>query len=385
MIKYREIILNTLLLLLIMFFARGPFYQESTFFSRIILIILLGISSLYLAKTLLNKNKSSFYIYWLMLLSLNVLGFAFTGNLSNPLHTTMFISIIIAMLPFFPFYYFAKKGVLTEKHLRWFLLLVLPIVITKYYYTELTIMVERSLSDNYLTNNTAYYFTALVPFLFFMKKKKVFAYIISFVLVFFIVSSAKRGAILIAIVGMCYFLYYQLRTANKKEIYLTTILVLIAIIILIYFGYKYVQSNEYLLNRLEKTSEGDSSGRDIIYRNIFFSWFNTPNLLNFIFGFGFAASTELSTTGNFAHNDWLEILSNFGLVGVLLYSLLIYSLLSFVRSSLLPIDKKIVLTTIFSLWLLTSFFSMVYSSSTTAIQSLLIAYIIGSAEKDHVI
>lgn len=377
--KVENLILNLLLLLLIMFFARGPFYAESTLFSRAILAILLLISGFYLLKSLLLKNKNnSFYRYWLLLFSLNVVGFAFTGSFSNPLHSSMFIAIFVAIIPFFPFYYFSKKGILKENHLIGFFLLLLPVIIIKYYYNEFQLLSERAFSVTDTTNNIGYFFSALIPFLFFFKRKKVLSYTLSLILSFFILSSAKRGAILVGFIGMLCFLYFQLRSVSKKELFTTLTLVLVTAIILVYYGYEYIQSNEYLLHRLEATSEGDSSGRDLIYKSIFYSWFNTQSLIKFIFGFGFAASTELSATGHFAHNDWLELLSNFGLIGVSVYALLIYSLYSFIRSPSLSFNKKVILITILLMWLITSIFSMVYSSVTTAIQSLLLAYLIGS-------
>lgn len=375
--KVEIFILNLLLLLFIIFHARGPFYTENSLFSRLILVSFLGLSSFYLLKTLLLKNKkNSFYFYWLLLLFINIAGYFFTGDFSNPLHSSKFTSILIATLPFFPFYYFSKKGLLKEKHMLWLFIFLLPLIISKYYYNEIQILIERSYSLRGVTNNIGYYFASLIPFLFFFKRKRMLSYFFTFVLFFYIISSAKRGAIFVGVIGIICFLYYQLRSAQKKEFYITIVLVLLVTVILSYYSYEYIQNNEYLNARLEATLEGKSSGRDVIYSNIFDSWYNSDSIFNLIFGFGFVASLKFAS-GSYAHNDWLELLSNFGLIGVLIYSMLIYSLYSFIRSSKLSVNDKLFTAAILLMWIPTSFFSMVYNTPETAIQSLLLGYIIG--------
>jgi len=119
-------------------------------------------------------------------------------------------------------------------------------------------------------------------------------------------------------VGSIIYIYYQLRTVEKRNRFKGYAIVLILITALGFFAYKTYQNNEYLIARMTAMAEGDSSLRNVIYANIFNSWVNSDNILNFFFGYGFAGSLKLSG-GSFAHNDWLEMLSNFGLTGVLVY------------------------------------------------------------------
>lgn len=147
---------------------------------------------------------------------------------------------------------------------------------------------------------------------------------------FFIIQGVKRGAIIAGGAGLLFFLYYQLRIIERKNRFRDYIFAIGSIIVLAYFGYDYYQSNEFLVNRMEALSEGSSSGRNIIYANIFNAWYESHNILNILFGFGFGSSLILSGTGNWAHNDWLEGLEGFGLIGVILYLLLFFAALQMI-------------------------------------------------------
>jgi len=123
--------------------------------------------------------------------------------------------------------------------------------------------------------------------------------------------------------------------------------------------------------------EGGSSGRDIIYANIFNGWYSSQSILNLLFGFGFAASLNLSN-GKFAHNDWLELLSNFGLIGICVYLGLFIIGFKYVFYTKWTVEKRILIFTVLLIWLFTTFVSMSYTSEKGYIQSLLIAYLIGN-------
>lgn len=66
-----------------------------------------------------------------------------------------------------------------------------------------------------------------------------------------------------------------------------------------------------------QTLEGNSSGRDSIYSILWYEFLENGSLFYCLFGFG--ADATISIAGNFAHNDWLELLINNGLLGIVLY------------------------------------------------------------------
>ena len=123
-------------------------------------------------------------------------------------------------------------------------------------------------------------------------------------------------------------------------------------------------------------AQGDMSGRDIIYSNIWNSWLDS-NFFHFLFGYGFAASIKISGIGLFAHNDWLEILSNFGLLGVIIFAVLFYQGFKLSLNKEWGRDKRILMAAIITSAFATTLFSMWYTSLETYLNAMLLAYLVG--------
>ena len=373
---------NLLLSLFVIYFAQGSFYPTGSIISQGSLVVILLLSGIYLVKTLqLINNKNMFYKAWTALLTLNVVGFFFTGSLANEYHFSMFKGIMITALPFYPFYHFARKGVLKSKHLLWFLVLILPVTILQYFLNASQILEGRISDNTNVVNNVAYSFVALIPFVFFLKKKKIIGIGLMLVLMFFIIQGAKRGALIAGIIGLLCFVYFQLRTVPKKKRFKGFLLVLIAIAGMSYYAYDVYMSNEYLVSRMQSLSEGNTSERYRIYLSLFNAWFESDSFLSLIFGFGFASSIVISD-GSFAHNDWLELLSNFGLLGIIVYAILFYSATKHLTSSVWDVDKRIMLLSILLIWFFSTLVSMSYTSGNGYIQTILLAYLLGNKSKN---
>lgn len=78
--------------------------------------------------------------------------------------------------------------------------------------------------------------------------------------------------------------------------------------------------SDYFNHRIEQTLEGDSSNRDVIYGGLIIHFLDETNALKLFLGNG--AQATLKIHGGFAHNDWLELLINNGIIGALIYILL---------------------------------------------------------------
>ena len=79
-----------------------------------------------------------------------------------------------------------------------------------------------------------------------------------------------------------------------------------------------LSSNQFFQYRLRVTLEGNSSGRDLIYSTFFNYLIYDTSVSEFLFGAGANATLEVFV--NYAHNDWLELAVNQGVLGVLLYA-----------------------------------------------------------------
>lgn len=381
--KRSRYIRDLLFILFAIYYAQGTFYTQGSIVAQGSLAIILIISAFYFIKTLFEtNNKSNFYKAWTVFILINATGFVFSANIGHPNHISMFKGILTTSLSLYPFYYFAQNGLLKSKHLLRFFVVMTPITIYRYSFYANMIFAERLSSNTDIVNNIGYSFVALIPFVFIFKKKRIYAIVSIMILMFFIIQSGKRGALIAGMIGLIGFIYFQLRTVEKKNRYRSYLIVFIGVLALSYFVYDVFQNNEFIIARMQRIGdEGGSSGRDIIFSNIFNAWLNSDNMFNLLFGFGFAASLNLSGRGNYAHNDWLEILSNFGIIGIFIYSFLFYTVIKYISNKEWDTDKRILLLTIVLIWIMNTLVVNSYMSMNGYIQSMFLAYLIGSNSK----
>lgn len=372
--RINRFLLYLLFILFALYFAQGLLYSQSSIISKTCLLLILLISGSYFIKTLLIKNKKNpFYNAWTLLLLLNSVGFITTADYSNSSHVTMFKNILICSLSFYPFYYFTKKEVLLASDLVRFFSLMLPIFIFQFFLKESRSILESNKEN--VVNNMAFLFVNLIPFVFLIKKK-IIATGLMLLIMAFIIKGASRGAVISGAIGLLMFFYYQLRMIEKGNRVKGYLIATVAIAILSFFAYRTFISNEFLLGRMNAMIEGDSSGRTLIYAMIFNSWYTSESIWNIIFGYGFAGSLKL-THGAFAHNDWFELLSNFGLVGIGIYLNLFYVASKLIIKKGLEYEKWFLMLTITLIWFFLSMVSMWYYAFGGYTQAILFAYLVG--------
>ncbi len=382
MFEPEKVISNTLLVLIVIYFSQDILYTgRGSLIAQISLLTIFILSGFYWIKTLTTETKKLFYKAWTAFLLLNVLGYIFTADFSFNGHFDQLKAILIVSLPFYPFYHFAQRGHLKSKQLIVFFLIMLVVSIAQFYFYRADILSMRQSDNQDVVNNVAYMFVFLIPFLFLFKDRKVISMLLAFIILLFIIQGAKRGAVISGAIGMTFFAYYQLRTINKENKTKGVLLVIVCIAALVYFGYNYYQQNQYLVQRMQYMTEGDSSGRDIIFANLFNVWFNSDSFLNLLFGYGFGSTIFLSGTDHWAHNDWLELLTNFGLLGVSIYLTLFVSATKVAFQNQWNIDKRILMMAIVSIWFFTTVVSMNYTSTSSIFQTIILAYLLGSTSK----
>jgi len=378
--KKNKAIIYLLFILYALYNLQGTLYTSGSTISQSVLFIIIFVSLFYFVKTLLFERKDAFYTAWTAFFLLNVFGFIFTGNISNEYHFSLFKNILVCVSSFYPCYYFVRNNSLIKKDLIFFFILMLPITMLQYIFNQSSILEETLSGEDTIVNNISYNFVLLMPFVFLIKKKRLISFILMLVILFFVIQGAKRGAIVVGTIILIVYFYSQLKSVEKRHRIKGYFFVLSGVTIISILTYKNIINNEFLLTRFNSIFEGNLSERDVIYAKIWNSWFNSENPLNFFFGYGFAGSLELSG-GSFAHNDWLEIISNFGFLGAILYLYLFITVFSscFIKSS--SQEKKILMFVIVSTWFLTSMFSMWYTSIGVFTQAMLLGYLTGSRSK----
>lgn len=375
---------NFLLFLFPFYFSQGFLYSTG-FLSQFSLLLIFFISAIYVVKVFTIKNyKPLFVNIWTIFLVLNVFGFILTANMDDEMHLQMFKNIIAVLLPFYPFYYFTKEKEFSKKHLliyffSTFSLFIIHFVISK-------IELSQSIMEEDVVRNLSYALVMLIPFIF-LVRNKLFSGMLVVVVVFFLVQSAKRGAVISGFVGLLAYFYYQIKVTKQKNKVFNYGLSFIIIVAISWITYTMFIANEFLNKRMNDMIygyQGFGTGsvviRESIYKNILSAWWDLDNLLNLFFGFGFASSIELSGSHHFAHNDWLELASNFGVIGVIVYFVVFYSIGRYLVDKRIAINKRIILISILLIWFFTSMYSMFYTSFFSVSIIILLAYIIGSED-----
>ena len=206
-----------------------------------------------------------------------------------------------------------------------------------------------------VTVNSGYMFLELLLFLPLIRAKKVLTIIILIVSGFFIIYSAKRGVIILYIVVLSLYIPWWLKKSRR-----VSIILVIVIVVLGYVAIEYFSEYDYLMERIDKTKSGNSSHRDELYSDIWnYCMISHFQLDKFLFGFGFMSSFRM--TINVAHNDWLELLSSCGLLGISLYLCFFYRLIK-AYFHIQDTDSKKCFQLLIVVWFVKTFFSMAYTS-----------------------
>jgi hypothetical protein len=374
---YNRISIGILLASFILYYSQGLFFGVGSNISQVFLLAILFISLLYFFKAIFTEEKKElFFLFWTFLLLANVLGFLWEGAFSRGPILEMFKSVLICLLAFYPFYYSSRKGDLKSQNLKIFFLIMLPIVIFQFFRNQKDMISLMEGNDFNVVNNVAYSFISLLPYVFFFKGKRIMSGILIAIIFGFTIYSSKRGAIIACILGLLLYFYFQFRTMDKQNRYIGYTFFFMLLFGIGAFTVKSLMANEFLITRMTSILEGDLSGRELIYTRLFDYWYNGDTIWDFIFGSGFASSLKI--VGIFAHNDWLELLTNFGIFGIIIYLILFYSAVRLsVRKDWLP-DKRILMFTILVLWFFISLVSMWYTSIDGFGQAALLGYLVGS-------
>lgn len=176
-------------------------------------------------------------------------------------------------------------------------------------------------------NEYAGLFSITTPFLlnyFFVSKKiivKLFLFLTFIVESYIILATGSRGALLATLV--CIFVFFLFSLKLKFSFILISILFFLSFLLL--FDDLLLLIPETVLNRLTVDSFMDDAGsnRNYIWREAYQS-FSEDNLFYIIFGTGSDGVSALYTTT--MHNNFLQILFNYGVVGFCLYLFLLFKI-----------------------------------------------------------
>lgn len=330
-------------------------------------LLLLGTAFLVVVPnfSILTRIEKTIIAFW----ALNLIYFfvSYFGFVSPS--TTLIGNISVSLLSIPLFMTLGRKGVMTSS---FYLVVALALVLSSLvYYKAMEAQYIAKLLGDDTTNNASVAFLCIMPIIFILKNRYL-SYGVLLVSVYFILDAAKRGNIVCAIPVLLLFFIYNFR--NKQIHVYEKIIFLIFFFFAVSWGFEQFEQNEYLQVRMEQTIEGNSSGRDRIYENAWKVYSESQSMKNIILGYGFQATYYNEQIGNYAHNDWLELLVDNGIVGALLYLYIFIQLFKITRSEE-DIQKRYLLISVVAIWFLKSTFSMSFTGETTFILFLFFGYV----------
>ncbi|MCT1523549.1 O-antigen ligase family protein [Sphingobacterium hotanense] len=277
------------------------------------------------ARHYINRKSSLLVLLWLAYVVLAV------GFTSTDLKFDLRIVLFWPTIYFLFFYCFKtdKEDVFLQyfiKHINLlFYLFALIFFSAKFFGAG-----NGSLQNN--ATNTIFFVALLSPFIFFIKsdKKKLLLFIIGFICVFI---SLKRSALIFYTVVFLFYLYQNYGFFKARNIPKSILIIFITVFIST-FSFLIIEnySGNLISKRFSDISEDQGSGRLDIYEIVVDNFNSNKSFEQKLFGSGYDAVRKEGIVLEHgvplsSHNDFLEILYNYGWIGLILYLSVIFRFL----------------------------------------------------------
>ncbi len=292
-------------------YDRGPVNQVAQLF--MLLIGLWGLGEYVLSQRVKNTPlMNAVFALFAMSSVYGIWNIAFGNGIPELPEIEYMKRSLNSITPVFLFYSAISRGIFTSTRIKLYFWVMLAVCSAYFFGKKFYALETRGLLE--ITNNAGYTFVALIPVIYFFAKKQLLQYILLGVALMFALMSMKRGAILTGGILGIIFMYSNLRSSSMKTRLISIALSLIFLIAAVLYVEHTMDTSARFVRRIEATQAGDSSGRDYIYMTLLNVILREQNPIYLFFGHG--ADSTMLFAGNYAHNDWLEIGCNNGLLGV---------------------------------------------------------------------
>ena len=282
-LSYIFMLYDIVILLYLLF--NKPIISGKLFTSMFVLLLSITISS-YI--NFLFYKPSSISIYFTII---------------SPLLTLLFLS--------------AVKKRIKQTYIKNILLIILSLMAFAYFtlYSDLL----RYLNSDSTITNSSYYLLVFLPFVLCLNNK-ILKYGYTLVIVVAVLYSTKRGGIIALGIGLLLYLFFSNMNRKKSVRLLLFIITSTIIVFLAYYFFVEVNNSntEYLINRFLNMADDGGSGRTTVFANTF-NMILTSDFPSIFLGHGWNSVLRDSTLKLSAHNDFLEVFYDFGLIVFLFY------------------------------------------------------------------
>lgn len=301
----------------------------SYYMVRILRILLISIAILLLFSKGIKESTSKSIVIW-AIYAIFITLFTQQQDLLNDTTTILWWPAIYII-----FYTISNSN---EKYIDIFITRIFPIIfiINTFFYLEIravnSIVETLSGTVGFRSSNEVFYIATLMP-LAFLQKKKWLKYLYLTIGLIMVLYSFKRSALLYSVAMYAIALYYDF-FKGKTISFATKVMCIVALVVSVFFIYNYIdeQTDGHITKRIESSAEDGGSGRDEAYSLVidkyasldFPSQFLGVGFNGVIRGYKIAVSSNQDFHYISAHNDFLEMLADFGVVGLIIYLIIVY-------------------------------------------------------------
>ncbi len=305
------------------------------FSSKIILLLLsyFSITSIYYTFVLVSKHQTPIYFKFLIpfviVLCFYGIGLIFIGDDVYWHASAEYVEkyyyilwLLTSMMSSVPIYIFTCRGWINEKEMKVLFFILLFSCI--YAYNEsLQFQIKNAallgLDQTEFTITCVYSFLSIIPLIILFKKRMLLQFALMCIIFIYCVLGAKRGPVLLSGIASIFLIFYIFGKSVLWKKMLVLVIAVACFVGLYEFIVLQMESSPYFASRIEQTLEGNASRRDLYLKTIMDFFMNNTSNMQFLFGLG--AQGTLSVNESYAHNDWIAILLEQGVFGLLLYLL----------------------------------------------------------------
>lgn len=177
--------------------------------------------------------------------------------------------------------------------------------------------------------NISYNVLVLIPFLLQIKYKAL-RYSTMIISCGFIVLSMKRGTIIVMVIMLAVYYYMQLKSGKIKKLSVGRIVIIIVLLVVAFLVVNKI-SGGLLMTRFSIAELTSGSDRDLLYSSAI-SDIKGRSFIDLLIGKG--SGSSLNIIGSGVHNEILEMLFSYGIIGLSIYLWLIVRGINILRQLL---------------------------------------------------
>jgi len=269
----------------------------------------------------INKKISGFIILWTLWILFNDI-FISSGLLYIDLRETMLWPLCFTFA-----YYVCYNNNKSFEFLKNLMVIIMLISSLLFYIISMgrNALVITNISGLLVGVNYIYFPLLTLPWILLVKKEKI-KNLLLLLLLFLSILSAKRSVVIIVVVVSVFYLLKSFKFNSRVKL-LSSVLLLSILFCGIYFIIKKQNSHlEYIEHRFENIGESGGSGRTKIWSEVMYM-ISSSSFAEQIVGHGHNSVIKNRKGHKSAHNDFLEVLYDFGLIGFIMYIIFIVFLI----------------------------------------------------------